>query len=88
MVRRGPPAVTSGWMIRIWNGKAYETWLCDGGMPSGCAGRYCGSGGISDMDLADPDVVDAGAFRMIVNAALIARYGLPVLGIQKRRAGV
>ena len=47
-----------------------------------------GSGGISDMDLSDPDVVDAGAFRMIVNAALIARYGLPVLGIQKRRAGV
>lgn len=22
--------MTSGWMIRIWNGKAYETWLCDG----------------------------------------------------------
>lgn len=51
-------------------------------------GLYRGSGGISDMDLSDPDVVDAGAFRMIVNAALIARYGLPVLGIQKRRAGV
>ena len=42
----GAAGVTSGWMIRIWNGKAYETWLCDGGMPSGCAGRYCGSGGM------------------------------------------
>ena len=51
-------------------------------------GLYRGSGGISDIDLADPDIVDAVAFRMIVNATLIARYGLPVLGIQARRAGV
>ena len=40
------------------------------------------------MELADPDIVDAEVFRMIVNATLIARYGLPVLDIRARRARV
>ena len=40
------------------------------------------------MELADPDIVDAEVFRMLVNATLIARYGLPVLDIRARRARV
>ena len=35
-----------------------------------------------------PDIVDAEVFRMIVNATLVTRYGLPVLDIRARRARV
>lgn len=51
-------------------------------------GLYRGVGGPATMELADPDIVDAEVFRMIVNATLIARYGLPVLDIRARRARV
>lgn len=51
-------------------------------------GLYRGAGSPMAMDLADPDIVDAEAFRMIVNATLIARYGLSVLDIRTRRARV
>lgn len=51
-------------------------------------GLYRGAGGLTAMDLADPELIDAKAFRMIVNATLIARYGLPVLDIRARRSRV
>ena len=49
---------------------------------SAAKGLYRGVGGPATMELADPDIVDAEVFRMIVNATLIARYGLPVLDIR------
>ena len=55
---------------------------------SAAKGLYHGAGRPVAMDLADPDIVDAEAFRIIVNATLIARYGLPVLDIRARRARV
>lgn len=55
---------------------------------SAAKGLYHGAGNPVAMDLADPDIVDAEAFRMIVNATLVARYGLPVLDIRARRARV
>ena len=55
---------------------------------SAAKGLYHGAGSPVAMDLADPDIVDAEAFRMIVNATLVARYGLPVLDIRARRARV
>lgn len=55
---------------------------------SAAKGLYRGVGGPATMELADPDIVDAEVFRMIVNATLIARYGLPVLDIRARRARV
>ena len=55
---------------------------------SAAKGLYHGAGSPVAMDLADPDIVDAEAFRMFVNATLVARYGLPVLDIRARRARV
>ena len=55
---------------------------------SAAKGLYHGAGSPVAMDLADPDIVDAAGFRMIVNATLVTRYGLPVLEIRARRARV
>lgn len=41
-----------------------------------------GAGGVSPEDLADPEIIDPEAFRLIVNAMLIARYGLTALNIR------
>ena len=71
-----------------------ELWKLGGISPhdyaliSAAKGLYRGVGGPATMELADPDIVDAEVFRMIVNATLIARYGLPVLDIRARRARV
>ena len=37
-------------------------------------------------EVLDPELVDDEALRLLVNATLIARYGLPALGIRDRRA--
>ena len=47
-------------------------------------GIYTNAGGLTTRDLADAEVVDAAALRMIVNALLIARYGCAVLDIHER----
>ena len=47
-------------------------------------GIYTNAGGLTTRDLADAEVVDAAALRMIVNALLIARYGCAVLDIPER----
>lgn len=47
---------------------------------------YTGKGCLNIDDLADAEVIDPEAFRLIVNALLIARYGPYVLDIHKRRA--
>ena len=47
-------------------------------------GIYTNAGGLTTRDLADAEVVDAAALRMIVNALLIARYGCAVLDIDER----
>ena len=40
----------------------------------------------TSQDLSDRDIVDDETLRLIVNATLIARYGLPALNIRERRS--
>ena len=51
-----------------------------------CAARdiYSGSTSLTLADLACKELVDKLAFRLILNATLIARYGSAVLGIRER----
>ena len=49
-------------------------------------GIYTNAGGLTTRDLADAEVVDAAALRMIVNALLIARYGCAVPGYSRKGA--
>ena len=44
---------------------------------------FCGDKGITQEDMADPEVIDSKAFRMIVNAILIARFGLAALSLRE-----
>ena len=41
---------------------------------------------VTMADLADPEVIDPEALRLIVNATLIARYGLAAFQIRARGA--
>ena len=43
-----------------------------------------GAPGIGLNDLADMEVVDPEALRLVVNAVLIARYGPAALGLRER----
>ena len=45
-----------------------------------------GSGQVTDADLANPEIVGIDAFRLIVHALLIVRYGLDVLNITTKKA--
>ena len=45
---------------------------------------YAGEGTITLEDLADPEIVDAYTFRLIIHACLIARYGRAVLSLHKK----
>lgn len=45
-----------------------------------------GSGQVTDADLANPEIVGIDAFRLIVHALLIVRYGLNVLNITTKKA--
>ena len=47
-------------------------------------GICTGAEGLTVRDLADGDVVDPEAFRLIVNAVLIARYGPTTLNLRER----
>ncbi|MCH5278343.1 MAG: hypothetical protein J1E60_00965 [Christensenellaceae bacterium] len=47
---------------------------------------YTKTESITMEDLADPEIVDSEALRLIVNATLIARYGLAALQIKVRDA--
>ena len=47
---------------------------------------YANGDSIALTDLADSEVVDSTAFCLIVNALLIARYGIAALDIQKKQA--
>ena len=40
----------------------------------------------TSQDLPDRDIVDDETLRLIVNATLMARYGLPALNIRERRS--
>lgn len=42
--------------------------------------------GLTITDLADPEVVDTEAFVLIINAILIARYGLSAFKLSERRS--
>ena len=48
---------------------------------------YTGAEGLTFSDLADPEVVDEEALRLIVNALLVARYGPVILDIRERGHG-
>ena len=45
-----------------------------------------GSKDITLADLADPEIIDTEAFRLIINAVLIARYGLDAFRLHERGA--
>ena len=45
-----------------------------------------GSKDITLADLADPEIIDTEAFRLIINAVLIARYGLDAFWLHERGA--
>ena len=45
---------------------------------------YCHDDKIELADMVNPEIIDDEAFRLIVNAQLIALYGLPVLNITER----
>lgn len=49
---------------------------------------FTGAEGLTFTDLADPGVVDAEAFRLVINALLVARYGPVILDIRERGSGV
>ena len=48
---------------------------------------FTGADGLTFTDLADPGVVDAVAFRLVVNALLVVRYGPVILDIRERGHG-
>ena len=48
---------------------------------------YCNTDGLTGNDLADPDVVGREAFQLIVNALLIANYGLAALKLKSYKDG-
>lgn len=41
---------------------------------------------VTDSELADPEIIDDTAFRLLINAKLIAKYGTCVFGLQKELA--
>lgn len=47
-------------------------------------GLYCGTQEVTQADLADPYIIDNEAFRLIINALLIVRFGADVLKITQR----
>ena len=47
---------------------------------------YTGSGQVTDVDLANPEIVGIDAFRLIVHALLIVRHVLNVLNITTKKA--
>lgn len=47
---------------------------------------YAGDAHLAIEDMADPEIVDPYTFRLIINAFLIARYGLPVLEVKDQKA--
>lgn len=47
---------------------------------------YTGNAEVTFADLADPEVIGTEAFRLIVNAILIARYGLDAFRLHERGA--
>ena len=47
---------------------------------------YEGTEQVTAADLAIPEVVPLSAFRLIIHALLVARYGLDVLKITKKAA--
>lgn len=49
---------------------------------------YCGTPEVTQSDLADARIIDGEAFRLIINALLIARFGIDALKITERRAAV
>ena len=46
---------------------------------------YCGTNEVTQADLADRQIIDDEAFRLIVNALLIVRFGTDALKITQRR---
>jgi len=49
---------------------------------------YAGDAHLAIEDMADPEIVDPYTFRLIINAFLIARYGLPVLDVRDQKARI
>ena len=47
---------------------------------------YAGDAHLAIEDMADPEIVEPYTFRLIINAFLIARYGLPVLEVKDQKA--
>lgn len=47
---------------------------------------FCGDKGITQEDMADPEVIDSKAFCLIVNAILIARFGLAAFLLRETAA--
>ncbi len=47
---------------------------------------FCGDKGITQEDMADPEVIDSKAFCLIVNAILIARFGLAAFSLRETAA--
>ena len=46
---------------------------------------YCGTSEVTQADLADRQIIDDEAFRLIINALLIVRFGTDALKITQRR---
>ena len=46
---------------------------------------YCHTAGVTQGDLAEPQIIPDEAFRLLINALLIARFGLDALKITARR---
>ena len=47
---------------------------------------YAGDAHLAIEDMADPEIIGPYTFRLIINAFLIARYGLPVLEVKDQKA--
>ena len=47
---------------------------------------YAGDTNLAIEDMTDPEIVGPYTFRLIINAFLIARYGLPVLEVKDQKA--
>ena len=51
----------------------------------GAKSLYCGTDEVTKGDLAEPQIIPDEAFRLLINALLIARFGLDALKITERR---
>ena len=85
MARKGGIPMATAYI----NGKIYtmkaEGDLCSAFVVEDGKFLYCGTDEVTQGDLVEPQIIPDEAFRLLINALLIARFGLDALKITARR---